>query len=278
MLVNAVQPIRKMRGGAQSQLIEANDGHFYVVKFRENPQHRRILVNEWIAAALLDYLGICQPAVSIVNLTEEFLKEYPDTAIQLGSRSVSVSPGWHFGSRFPGNPTRAAVYDFLPEALLRDVVNKSEFAGMVAFDKWTGNADARQSIFFRAKVREWLPTREVHGLQKGFVAQMIDHGYVFDGPHWCFTDSPLQGLYSRPAVYEDVESLDDFQPWLEQIENFPEEVLDQAYRSIPSQWLDGDESALDNLLESLLKRRRRVSALVEDCREGRLNPFPNWKG
>ena len=38
-----------MRGGAQSHLIEADDGRFYIVKFQNNPQHRRILVNEWIA-------------------------------------------------------------------------------------------------------------------------------------------------------------------------------------------------------------------------------------
>ena len=30
---------------------------------------------------------------------------------------------------------------------------------------------------------------------------MMDHGFVFDGPHWTFTDSPLQGLYFRPIVY-----------------------------------------------------------------------------
>jgi HipA-like kinase len=266
-----------MRGGAQSQLIEADDGHYYVVKFRENPQHRRILVNEWVAASLSEYLGLSQPAVAVVNLSDEFLKANPDSCIQLGTRKVLVSPGWHFGSRFPGNPSRTAVYDYLPEALLESVVNRREFPGMAAFDKWTANADSRQCIFFRARIREWLPGLDSHGLQKGFVAQMIDHGYIFDGPHWCFTDSPLQGLYSRPVVYEQVESLEAFQPWLERIEHFPEEVLDRAYRSIPYQWLNGDAGLLEDLLEKLLKRRKRVAALLAECREGRVNPFPNWK-
>ena len=31
----------------------------------------------------------------------------------------------------------------------------------------------------------------------GFVAHMIDNGYVFEGPHWQLKDSPLQGLYFR---------------------------------------------------------------------------------
>jgi len=277
MLVNAIQTIRKMRGGAQAQLLQADDGHYYVVKFRENPQHRRILVNEWISAALLDYLGISQPTVAIINLSEQFLRDSPEVCIQLGSRKIPASPGWHFGSRFPGDPARTAVYDFLPEALLESVANVNEFAGMAAFDKWAANADARQCIFFRAKLREWRPALDVHGLHKGFVAQMIDHGYAFDGPHWTFADSPLQGLYSRPVVYQSVSSLDDFQPWLQRIENFPEEVLDQAYRSIPYQWLNGDVGPLEGLLEQLLKRRKRVAALLADCRGARLNPFPNWK-
>ena len=61
MPVDARRLIRKMRGGAQAHLIEAADGHCYVVKFLNNPQHRRILVNEWIASVFLRYLGISTP-------------------------------------------------------------------------------------------------------------------------------------------------------------------------------------------------------------------------
>ena len=46
MPLTAVRHVRKMRGGAQAHLLEADDGKWYVVKFRNNPQHRRVLVNE----------------------------------------------------------------------------------------------------------------------------------------------------------------------------------------------------------------------------------------
>lgn len=49
--------------------------------------------------------------------------------------------------------TRAAVYDFLPDALLSRVVNLQDFRGILVFDKWAGNADGRQSVFYRALVR-----------------------------------------------------------------------------------------------------------------------------
>src|SRR5947199_4661588 len=100
MPLRARRYLRKMRGGAQAHLLEAEDGHFYVVKFRNNPQHRRILVNEWVASVFLQYLQIAAPVTSIIEVTPEFLAANPEVHISLGSRRLTVEPGWHFGSRF----------------------------------------------------------------------------------------------------------------------------------------------------------------------------------
>ena len=43
--------------------------------------------------------------------------------------------------------------------------------------------------------------------------------------------------------------LDDFEPWADRIRHFPEEVVDQAVKRIPPAWLEGDEEALERLLE-----------------------------
>ena len=263
-----------MRGGAQSHLIEADDGHWYVVKFRNNPQHPRILVNELIAYSLLDYLKISAPESALIHVTPAFLAANPDVCIALGSRAVAVEPGWQFGSRYPGDPSRTAVYDFLPAALLPQVVNLEDFRAILVFDKWVDNSDGRQSVFYRAMVRS-----EPGGSGRpGFVARMIDHGYAFNGPNWDFPDSPVQGLYARRLAYESVRSLDDFQPWLEQVMNFPEEAIDRAWKRVPADWIAGDEEALERLLERLYERRKRLPALIEACREARANPFPNWPG
>jgi len=260
-------------GGAQAHLIEASDGHSYVVKFHNNPQHRRILVNEWIASTFLHYLGIAAPETAMVELTQEFLAATPDVHIQLGRERRPVTPGWHFGSRFPGDPMRTVVYDFLPDTLLEQVENLQDFLGVLAFDKWMGNADSRQAIFFRARVHDPLAANPP---RLGFVAQMVDNGYVFEGPHWRWGESPIQGLYFRPLVYRAVRGLAEFEPWLDRIRNFPEEVVDQAVKRIPPAWLEGDEDELERLLERLMKRRERVPDLIEQCRSGRSNPFPIW--
>jgi hypothetical protein len=277
MPTDARRLIRKMRGGAQAHLLEAADGHAYVVKFVNNPQHRRILVNEWISSVFLNYLGIGAPESTIVRLSPEFLDANPEVHLQLGNGHHTPGAGWHFGSRFPGDPARVVVYDFLPDSILEQLANLPDFLGALAFDKWMGNADSRQAIFFRARLKEWIPGSEAHALKMGFVAQMIDNGFVFGGPHWQFTESAIQGLYFRPSVYAQVRGLADFEPWLTRIVNFPEEVVDQAVKAIPPAWLSGDEEALDVLLARLLKRRARVPDLIEASRLGKMNPFPRWR-
>jgi HipA-like protein len=277
MPTDARRLIRKMRGGAQAHLLEAADGHAYVVKFINNPQHRRILVNEWIASVFLNYLGISTPEAAMVRVSEDFLAANPEVHLQMGTRTQVPHAGWHFGSRYPGDPERTVVYDFLPDTILDTIENLSDFLGALAFDKWMGNADSRQAVFFRARLKEWIPGSEAHGLKMGFVAQMIDNGFVFNGPNWGFTESAIQGLYFRPSVYRSVRGLADFEPWLARIVNFPEEIVDQAVKAIPPVWLEGEEEALDVLLARLLKRRARVPDLIEDSRRGRVNPFPNWR-
>ena len=275
MPLTAVGHVRKMRGGAQAHLLEADDGNWYVVKFRNNPQHRRILVNELIASVFLEYLRITAPEIALIQVTPEFLTANPEAHLTLGARRIPVEPGWHFGSRYPGDPGRVAVYDFLPDALLKQVRNLDNFRAILVFDKWAGNADGRQAVFFRAMVRQ--RDAAPGGARPGFVARMIDHGFIFNGPNWDFPEAPLQGLYPRHLVYESVRSLDDFQPWLEQVTHFPEEVMDLAWKRIPPGWLDGEEETLQRVLDLLFDRRRRVADLIAACRSGRVNPFPRWK-
>ena len=51
----AEQHVRRMRGGSQAHLMRASDGPFYVVKFQNNPQSPRVLVNEMFATQI----GLC---------------------------------------------------------------------------------------------------------------------------------------------------------------------------------------------------------------------------
>ncbi|MGC8794874.1 MAG: HipA family kinase [Bryobacteraceae bacterium] len=271
MPLEARRLIRKMRGGAQAHLIEAEDGQFYVVKFSNNPQHRRVLVNELIAGVFLQYLGISTPEMQIISITSEFLRRYPETGFQWDNQRIPAAPGWHWGSRYPGHPDRVSVYDYLPDVLLRRVTNLREFAGILAFDKWMGNSNGRQAVFVRPG------PQQPAGSGGMFFALMIDQGYVLNGPFWDFPDAPLHGLYHRPTVYEPVTGWESFQPWLDRILHFPVEVMDRACKQVPLEWMEGEEAALEAVLEKLLERRQRVPDLIEQCRRARAAWFPNWR-
>jgi hypothetical protein len=278
MPVRARKLIRKMRGGAQAHLLEGEDGGFYVVKFTNNPQHRRILINEWLACAFLRYLQIHVPETALIEVREEFLSDTPDIYFSMGSRREPVAPGLHFGSRLAVNPDKVAIFDFLPDKLLGKIENRVDFLGTLVFDKWIGNADSRQAVFFRARAKTWTPLKGEAPARIGFFAQMIDHGFAFNGPHWRFSDSPLQGLYFRTGVYDEVTSLESFQPWLDMVGSFPLEVIDAAWKEIPHDWLqDDDEDELEKMLETLLKRRSRVPELIQEIRRKRSGAFANWR-
>jgi hypothetical protein len=51
-MLRAVEQIRRMRGGALSHLMRCSHENDYLVKFQNNPQHRRVLVNEMLGTRL----------------------------------------------------------------------------------------------------------------------------------------------------------------------------------------------------------------------------------
>src|SRR5882724_10916708 len=63
--VRALEQIRRMRGGSQPHLMRCSDGSYYVVKFQNNPQDRRILVNEWLGTALAARLGLPTTRIAV---------------------------------------------------------------------------------------------------------------------------------------------------------------------------------------------------------------------
>lgn len=269
--------VRKMRGGSQSHLIQATDGEFYVLKSTNNPQHPRILVNEWLCSRFLRYLGILAPKGVIIEITPEFVADHADFYFSIGSRRELIPPGLHFGSHVAVDPGQTAIFDLLPDRMLAKVENRQDFLGALVFDKWVGQADSRQAIFFRARLSkhfDWISTPSV-GVQ--LWAQMIDHGFAFSGPDWQFQDSPLQGSYFRSSVYDEVTSIDSFGPWLESVQNFPTEVIEAAHKQIPAAWINGDEAELEQMLEHLLRRRSLVPALIHDTQRHRPGMFTNWR-
>jgi hypothetical protein len=99
MPVEAVQHVRRMRGGAQAHLMRADDGNFYVVKFQNNPQHLRVLANELLATRLAESVGLPVPMTEIVIVQEWLITNTPELRVDLSGLTYHCKPGLKFGAR-----------------------------------------------------------------------------------------------------------------------------------------------------------------------------------
>ena len=219
MAVLAVQHIRRMRGGAQGQLMLGADGRVYVVKFQNNPQHMRVLANEFLASRLAAAAGLSVPG---------------------------------------------QVVDYLPEEQLAEARNLGEFAGILALDKWTGNANGRQAVFTRRQ------------RERRYRAVFIDFGYCFHAGEWRFEDLPLRGVYYRNDVYREITGWESFEPWLSRLETMAAETVWAAANEVPPEWYGGDLADMEALVEKLLARRGRIRELIDEFRRSDRLPFPKW--
>jgi len=242
-----------MRGGSQSALVDTDQG-FYVVKWRENPQHRRILINEVVCAELLKRLGVASPGWAYVHADRDFIERNPEIRIQHQHRSTAIEPGWHFGSRFPVDPDHESVYDFLPSNLIDKVANRWDFLKVFVFDVWVDNHDSRQAIFFRAPKR-------------GFQVEMIDHGHAlgFDGVDWRFNSSSVRRRYpGASGIYASAQSAQHYSRAIAAIQELTRDDLTQLLELLPPEWIGDDKGLLSRQFDRLIDRARRLIELVAD--------------
>lgn len=262
--ISAVQHIRPLRGGSQSQLLRASDGQYYVTKFQNNPQHVRVLANEMLATRLGQLLGLPVPRVTAIEVCDWLIANTDGLRVDVAGLRTPFKAGRHLASTYVGDPTKGHLFDYLPEGLLQRVTNLGDFARVLVLDKWTGNADGRQVIF----------TQQSN--HRSYKAIFIDQGYCFNAGEWSFPDSPLRGVYARNPVYEHIKGWEAFEPALTRAE---EMGIDQIWRiaaEIPSEWYEHDCDGLNRLVELLYDRRSSIRGLITEFRNSSRAPFPNW--
>ena len=291
-----MEQIRRMRGGAQSHLMRCSDGRehnlYFVVKFQNNPQHSRVLVNELLGNRIARRMGLPVPRVDIVKVEADLIRWTPALCIEMPRTSAPCCPGLQFGSAHPGDPRRMTLHDFLPDEQLREVKNIHDFAGMLVFDKWTCNTNGRQTLFYRQSEngdghhvsgvnRDTAPgsspSPSAPGANERYSTVMIDQGFCFNAGEWNYPDAPLRGLYARNRVYEGVTGMESFDPWIRRVKSFNDRILEEFAKEVPPEWYYDDYDALKRLLEQLLHRVKRIEELILDAKRSNRQPFLNWR-
>ena len=86
-----------MRGGAQSHLMRCSDGKdhnlYFVVKFQNNPQHARVLVNELLGNRIARRMGLPVPRVEIVKVDPDLIRWTPALSHRDAALEHPVLPG-----------------------------------------------------------------------------------------------------------------------------------------------------------------------------------------
>lgn|SRR5487761_1858440 len=256
--ISASHFVRKMRGGGQSNLVQAEDGCHYVMKMAGNPQGLRVLFNEAFGSELMSSLGLPVPNWRAIHVTEQFIDANPQLWFEEAS-PVRRRPiaGLHFGSQFKCGGPREDVYEILPDHLLNRIENRHYFIGMLLFDLWANHSDARQALF-------------VEDLDmKRFRAVFIDNGHLFGKDNIDEVVPAWRTMFVNREIYGhlDIDSI--LSTWASRIGAIDRTTLNSACLRIPLEWYDSQY--VSKLTTTLLRRRSSLAdhqALIKKCVEG----------
>jgi len=159
MPTEAIQHIRRMRGGAQAHLMRCSDGYFYVVKFRNNPQHLRVLANEMFASRLAHLVGLPVPEGEVVEVNDWLIEHTPELSIQLPHSTIRCQAGLQFGSKYVLDPLEGHVIDYLPVEMLGGGAESGNVCGSVSPGQMDGKCGRTPSCLLETQVGE-----KVHSL------------------------------------------------------------------------------------------------------------------
>lgn len=160
--MRAVRFIRKLRGGSQPILVQAEDDQLYVVKFLDNPQGPQVLTNEVLGTEAYRMAGLPVPSWETIRLTDRFIDANPGCWIDSGRRYIRLHSGPCFGSRYLGASFYEKVWDLLTDDILSVLANRTDFWTAAALDAMMDETDSRQAVFVRR--------------EQAYQAFFVDHG------------------------------------------------------------------------------------------------------
>ena len=265
------------------------DGDHIVFGEDQNPYYARFygegasiqgLTRQLVSYLLQAWLELPIPLIHVLELSPWFTDSEAAFAVSTQKDAELCRPGNYLGVHFH---TPEAVFGYMPVVLLRALANRETFLGMLAFDKWAATHEYRSVVFHRTTGRYWcsphLPVVDGQGRVKktAHVGVVSWNGNTFGPGLRSRPLDPGDGLCRQREVYEDVESLDRFDPWLSKIVNVSPDVLSAVYRNTLLMLPEADPDYLDGLMQALYCRRSHVPDLIRAARHALCDPFPSWR-
>jgi hypothetical protein len=239
-----VQYIKSLNGKSCPKLILFSNGLKYVVKFKNNRQGTKVLVNEYVVGHLANLLSLPVAPFRIVDISEEFIMENPDLA------KHAFESGNQFASLYIDNCSPLKK-KFLTRNKVT-ITNCDSLAGMIVFDHWVNNTDRGTNNIL------------LEPYKGKFYLHMIDHANSFPkGFKWTkrtLKKKPRE-IVHRWCASQLRGQRNKLNSYLKKILNLPDEKIHEVVESIPENW-DVSEKEKMELLTYIVKMNKVLPDLI----------------
>jgi hypothetical protein len=250
-------------GGSKPQRFLVEGVGECLVKFQQNPQGPRLLVNEFIGYSLAEVLGVAHPEIGLVQVDAALLPDGGKLKVYNEDAEVFMfEAGLHFYSRLLSPVDRPSPSDL--EGLATQ--NANALAGVVVLDLLLNHWDRKLGN----------PNLILHREQNMQRLKVVDFGFAFGNADWFLgnlIDATLPPLSARLPYSADISSYlkaikpeRDFKPFLERLETLDNERLNAIVTSVPAAWQTTAEERAA-LLNYLSERVRAIPEYLRQRRE-----------
>ena len=247
--LEAVKFIKAIEADSKPIVVRAADGFAYVTKWIFARGENRRLINEWLSAAVMLYMGVNCAENAIVHISAAFIKSNRNALkAAFGADFENIVPGPVFASRIDesAEPVRN-------QPLLAHVVNLEDFWSALVADVFLCQGDKRQAIFEKAAKHQYR-------------AKFIDNANALESVWWQFKTAP-NAVYVDKSVYRDL-TFAQIEPLILKLSKMPRAVLTDAFELIPQEWLVKDRGHLEHVMKILWQRQRNMQFLMARFLQG----------
>lgn len=249
-VVQYLAPLRE--GGSLPAIVQADDDHLYVLKFRGAGQGKKALIAELIGGLLAQALDLKVPELVLLDLDDSFSRAEPDEEIQ---DLLKFSVGLNLGMEFLSG---AITYD--PLVSVADPMDASK---VVLLDSMISNIDrtARNTNLLNWRNELWL----------------IDHGASLYFHHnWASWERHLSRSFPMikdHVLLERAEKLDEAAAFMQTQLN--ETVFKEIVDLIPDDWLEETSDSFtpsqkrDAYVTLLTTKLSKIEVLAKEAKDAR---------
>lgn len=261
----AIKPIEN--GTTRPYYVHCSDNNTYAVKFVQNPNGPRILVNEYICAEIGIDLKLPLANPTLIYSGADFVNDYgAEISSHLDAKSIQV--GMQFGTLKVKKATLITSTAMLGEAKNLEIIPE-----IIIFDQFICNGDRGQNmgnLLFDIEKKEIVVIDHTHAFKLGSLwdAQQLKHHMI---------GKPFEMFETDGYVYKKlIHFIDGYNPFhsiLEKISGMTDDRLWHIINGVPEEWLVSIEEK-ELLHQYLCDRKKRIEEVLPLLR----NQLPRWKG